>query len=35
MTAIAIGAAVTFVYLFMQPARPNQLPQDIRVVPAW
>jgi magnesium-protoporphyrin IX monomethyl ester (oxidative) cyclase len=31
----ALGAAVTFARLLLLPARPNKLPDNIRIAPAW
>jgi magnesium-protoporphyrin IX monomethyl ester (oxidative) cyclase len=31
----AVAAAGTFIQLFLLPVRPNNLPETIRVVPAW
>jgi magnesium-protoporphyrin IX monomethyl ester (oxidative) cyclase len=31
----AVAAVTTFVHLFVIPVRPNNLPETIRVVPAW
>ena len=31
----AIGAAATFARLYLIPVKPNEIPQDARVAPAW
>jgi magnesium-protoporphyrin IX monomethyl ester (oxidative) cyclase len=33
--ALGAAAAATFVRLYLLPTRPNELPQDVRIAPAW
>jgi magnesium-protoporphyrin IX monomethyl ester (oxidative) cyclase len=33
--ALAVAAAAAFAHLYFLPTRPNALPEDVRVAPAW
>ena len=33
--ALGAAAAATFIRLYLLPIRPNELPQDVRIAPAW